>query len=215
LLSIQAQGYSPVYRILDSTIRTKEKKAMAYEEEQARKSRVVVDTPTARREVVQTEAYRIPERNGGTSSAMIAVIVVGAIALATVIILFALNQQQQDTANTNVAEQPPQTIIQQPAQQPPVIVQQPAPAGQAPVIINQPPPASGVSATDESAIQAAIDKKLSDDPALSSLGVTVTFASGKATITGTVRTEAQKAQVQRAVWSVKGVKSIDNQIVVG
>jgi len=147
---------------------------------------------------------------------MIAVIVVGAIALATVIILFALNQQQQDTANANVADQPPQTIIQQPAQQPPpVIIQQPAPAGQAPVIINQPAPASGGSTTDDSAIQAAIDKKLNDDPALSSLGVVVTFANGKATITGTVKTEAQKAQVQRAVWSVKGVKSIDNHIVVG
>jgi hypothetical protein len=192
---------------------------MAYEEEQARKSRVVVDTPTARREVVQTESYRNPERSEGVSGAMIAAIVVGAIALATVIILFALNQQQQETANANLTEQPPQTIVQQPAQQPPVIVQQPAPAGQQPIIINQPAPVSagtaGGSVTDDAAIQAAIDKKLSDDPTLSSLGIMVSFANGKATITGTVKSEALKSQVQRAVWSVKGVKSIDNQIVVG
>jgi BON domain len=204
---------------MHSTIRAQEEKAMAYEEEQARKSRVVVDTPTARREVVQTESYRSPDRSEGISGAMIAVIVVGAIALATVIILFALNQQQQDTANANLTEQPPQTIVQQPAQQPPIIVQQPAPAGQPPIIINQPAPVSGGTAagsvTDDSAIQAAIDKKLSDDPTLSSLGITVTFANSKATITGIVKSEALKSQVQRAVWSVKGVKSIDNQIVVG
>src|SRR5262244_1600167 len=112
--------------------------------QEAEQRRIVVDTPTKRREEVHSEAVRYPDRSG-VSGAALAAIVIGVIALAAIIILFALNRQQ-DTVNENMtAQQPPQTIVQQPAQQPPVIVQQPAPATQpAPVIINgQPAPASG------------------------------------------------------------------------
>ena len=195
---------------------------MAYDEQQSESRRVVVETPNARREVVHSEAVRYPERSG-VSGAVLAAIVVGVIALATIIILFVMNQQQND-ANANLAQTPPQTtIVQQPAQQPaqqPVIVQQPA-TQPAPVIINgQPAPAGSGSTTkatgpDDGSIQAAIDKKLNDDPTLSSLGITVTVLNGKATLMGTVKTEALKSQVERAVRNVKGVKSVDNQISVG
>ena len=191
---------------------------MAYQEQQAESKRVVVETPNARREVVHSEAIRYPERSG-VSGAVLAAVVVGVIALATIIILFVMNQQQND-ANANVAQTPPQTtIVQQPAQQPPVIVQQPA-TQPAPVIINgQPAPAVGGSTTttgpDDGTIQTAIDKKLNDDPVFSSLGITVTVLNGKATLMGSVKTEALKSQVERAVRNVKGVKSVDNQISVG
>lgn len=197
---------------------------MAYEEKQAESRRVVVDTPNARREEVHSESVRYPERSGGMSGAALAAIVVGVIALAAIIILFVMNQQQND-ANANLAQTPPQTtIVQQPAQQPPnVVVQQPAPVTQpAPVIINgQPAPAtSGGSTTtasgpDDGSIQAAIDKKLTDDPTFSTLGVTATVLNGKVTLMGIVKTEALKSQVERAVRNVKGVKSVDNQISVG
>ena len=193
---------------------------MAYEEKLAESRRVVVDTPNVRREVVHSETARYPERSG-TSGAALAAIVVGVIALAAIIILFVMNQQQND-ANTNVAQTPPQTtIVQQPAQQPPVVVQQPAPATQpAPVIINgQPAPATSGATTsgalDDGSIQAAIDKKLNNDPTLSTLGVTTTVLNGKVTLMGTVKTAALKSQVERAVRNVKGVKSVDNQISVG
>jgi len=187
-------------------------------EQQAESRRVVVETPTERREVVHSEATRYPERNG-ISGAALAAIVVGVIALAAIIILFALNRQ--DTANENVAQTPPQTtIVQQPAaQQPPIVVQQPA-TQPAPVIINgQPAPATGgttaPSGPDDSSIQAAIDKKLSNDPTFSTLGIVATVVDGKATLTGTVKTEALKSQIERAVRNVKGVKVVDNQITVG
>jgi len=193
---------------------------MAYQEHQAESRRVVVETPHARREEVHSEAVRYPERSG-VSGAALAAIVIGVIALAAVVILFVMNQQQQqqDTANANTAQPPQTTIVQQPAQQPPVIVQQPAPATQPPVIINgQPAPASGAATTsgpDDSAIQAAIDKKMNDDPNLASLGITATVLNGKVTLMGAVKTEQVKAQVERAVRNVKGVKSVDNQISVG
>jgi hypothetical protein len=189
-------------------------------EQQAESRRVVVETPNARREVVHSEAVRYPERSGGVSGAALAAIVMGVIALAAIIILFVMNQQQND-ANANVAQQPPPptTIVQQPAQQPPVVVQQPA-TQPAPVIINgQTAPVSGGATTssgpDDGAIQTAIDKKLNDDPTLSALGITATVLNGKVTLMGSVKSEALKSQVERAVRNVKGVKSVDNQISVG
>lgn len=193
---------------------------MAYDDEQARRSRVVVETPTSRREVTQTESYRNPERNG-ISGATVGVIVVVAIALITVVVLFLMNGQQTDTANDNLAtqqaQQPP-VIVQQPApaaQQPPVIIQQPA-AQQPPVIIQQ-PAAGGSSApntSNDGPIQTAIDKKISENPTYSSLGITTTVLDGKVTLTGTVNSEALKSQVDRMIRAIGGVKQVDNQIVV-
>jgi osmotically-inducible protein OsmY len=198
---------------------------MSYDEEQSRKSRVVVETPTSRREVTQTDSVRNPEPDrGGISGATVGVIVVVAIALLTILVLFLMNNQQQtDNANNLAAQQPtqppPTTIIQQPAQQqqPPVIIQQPA-ANQPPVIINQPPPTSGSGSapntSNDGAIQLAIDKKINDDPNFSSLGITATVLDGKVTLTGTVKSEAVKSRVDRTIRAIKGVKQVDNQIVV-
>jgi len=194
---------------------------MAYQDEHGERRRIVVETPNERREVIHSEQVRHPQ-SSGVSGATLAAVVIAVIALAAVMILFVLNRQ--DTMNNNVtAQQPPQTIIQQPAQQPvqqpPIIVEQPAPATQpAPVIVNNPPPAGGSTSgrvSDDSTIQMAIDKKLSDDPSLASLGITAVVLNATVTLTGVVKTESQKAQVERTVRSVKGVKSIDNQITVG
>jgi uncharacterized protein HemX len=197
---------------------------MAYEEREAEHKRIVVDTPSGRREEIHSEARQYPDRSGGVSGAALAAIVVGVIALAAIIILFVMNQQQNAVnANTTAQQQqPPQTIIQQPAQQqPPVIVQQPAPATQPPVIINGQPSTSGgttsgitTSGPDDSSTQTAVDKKLSDDPSLSALAITATVINGKVTLIGMVHRQAEKAQVERAVRQVKGVKSVDNQISV-
>jgi len=193
---------------------------MAYDDEQARRSRVVVETPNSRREVTQTESVR--NDRGGVSGATVGIIVVVAIALITIVVLFLMNGQSTDTTNANLAEQQPvaqqPVIVQQPAQQqPPVIIQQPAPAGQPPVIINQPAPAGGsapVNNSNDGAVQTAIDKKISDDPNLSSLGITATVLDGKVTVTGTVKSEALKSQIDRMLRTIKGVKQVDNQIVV-
>jgi len=190
---------------------------MAYDEEEARRSRVVVETPTERREVVHTQSTR---DNSGISAGMVGVLVVVAIALITMLVLFWMSSQPT-TDNANLAAQQPTTVVQQPApvQQPPVIIQQPAPATQpAPIIVT--PPAGGTTApsTDsmnmDSTIQAAVDKKLSDDPELSQLGITASVVNGKVMLIGTVKTEALKAQIEKMVKQVKGVKAVDNQISV-
>ena len=192
---------------------------MAYDDEQATRSRVVVDTPTSRREVTHTEAVR--NDRGGISGATVGVIVVVAIALITVVVLFLMNQQSNLNANENLAAQQQPVVVQQPAQQqPPVIIQQPATApaaNQPPIIINQPAATGGsapANTSNDGAVQMAVDKAIGNDPTLSALGITTTVFDGKVTLTGTVKSEALKSQVDRAIRAVRGVKQVDNQIVV-
>src|SRR5215213_4466171 len=194
---------------------------MAYDEEQARRSRVVVDTPNERREVVSSQSVRTPD-NGGISAGMVGVLVVVAIALITMLVLFWLSNQPA-TDNANLTAQQPPAVVQQPApvQQPPVIIQQPAPATQpAPIVVT--PPAGGTTGSTmpaesvnmDSTIQTAVDKKLSDDPEISALGITASVLDSKVTLLGTVKTEALKGQIEKMVKQVKGVKTVDNQIMV-
>ena len=194
---------------------------MAYDEEQARRSRVVVETPSERREVVHSQSVRTPD-NSGISAGMVGVLVVVAIALITMLVLFWLSSQP--TTDPNLTAQQPvptTTVVQQPApvQQPPVIIQQPAaPATQpAPIIVT--PPAGGStmpaeSVNMDSTIQSAVDKRISDDPEISTLGITASVLNGKVMLVGTVKTEELKTRIERMVKQIKGVKEVDNQITV-
>ena len=191
---------------------------MAFDEEAAKRSRVVVETPTERREVVHSQSVR---DNSGISAGMVGVLVVVAIALITMLVLFWISSQPA-TDNANIAAtQPPQTtVVQQPApaQQPPVIIQQPAPATQpAPIVVT--PPAGGStmpaeSVNMDSTIQTAVDKRISDDPEISTLGITASVINGKVMLVGTVKTEELKTRIERMVKAIKGVKAVDNQITV-
>ena len=189
---------------------------MAYDEQETRKDRVVVQTPMSRREVVETERQYAPDRSG-VSTAMVAALVVVSAAVVALLLLFLMTRPSNDSNNDNLAAQQPApqtTIVQQPAQQPPVVVQQPAPASQpAPIIVN-PPAGTTASVPDDTSIQAEIDKRLEKDATLSSLVITATVLNGKVTLTGTVKTEQLKHQVEKLVRTVKGVKAVDNQIVV-
>ncbi|HZN05685.1 MAG TPA: BON domain-containing protein [Pyrinomonadaceae bacterium] len=193
---------------------------MSYDEEQARRSRVVVETPNERREVVHSQSVR---DNSGISAGMVGVLVVVAIALITMLVLFWMNSQPTTDENAALTAQQQPTVIQQPApaQQPPVIIQQPAPATQpAPIIVT--PPAGGSTAGSttsesvnmDSSIQTAVDKRLADDPTFSTLGITASVLDGKVMLIGTVKTETMKADIERAVKQIKGVKQVDNQIIV-
>ena len=193
---------------------------MAYDEEEARRSRVVVETPNERREVVHSQSVR---DNSGISAGMVGVLAVVAIALITMLVLFWMNSQPTTDETATVPTQQQPTVIQQPApaQQPPVIIQQPAPATQpAPIIVAPPaggstaPSTSTESANMDSNVQTAIDKRLMDDPVFSTLGITASVINGKVMLIGTVETQALKSDIEKAVRQIKGVKAIDNQIIV-
>jgi len=201
---------------------------MSQDEEQEKRSRVVIQTPTARREVVETVVARSAPERRGVSTGVVAALVIGSVALVTILFLFLLNRQSEGTAvsanvqttsaPTPLPQQP--VIVQQPTplpQQPPIIIEQPSTTQPAPVIIQQPAPTTTTTAssgTDDTAIQSAIDKRMAEDATLSTLGVTATVQDGKVTVIGTVDTAALKNQVERLIKGIKGVKAVDNQIIV-
>jgi hypothetical protein len=208
---------------------------MSYDEEQQRRSRVVVETPQARREVVQTETHRVPERRG-YSTGVVASVALTAIAATAIIFLFLMNRSDDSTStNVNLTARPPatpipqQTVIIQQAATPlptPIIIQQapPTTTQPAPVIITPPPggsttaPATSApppaSVPDDTSIQNSVSKRLEDDTELGATDIIATVSGGRATLTGTVNSPDLKRRAERVVLGVKGVRTVDNQIAV-
>jgi osmotically-inducible protein OsmY len=92
----------------------------------------------------------------------------------------------------------------------------PLTAAQTPVA-EKPAEAGGAtppSVSDDAAIQAEIEKVIAADATLSRLDVSTTVESGRVTMVGSVKSPDLKQRVEKAVRSVKGVISVDNQLVV-
>ena len=98
--------------------------------------------------------------------------------------------------------------------QQPLIIQQPAQAQPPPIIIQQPAQSSAQASNplDDTTIQDAATKRLTDDPGLTS--VTVMVISGRATLMGTVNSVELKRAAENVVKGVQGVKSVENKIDV-
>jgi hyperosmotically inducible periplasmic protein len=179
---------------------------------------VVVNSPYQRSEVLTERTERGP-REPRSSTGTIAIVAILAIAAIAVVLYLVSNRNANESANRNanleVASQapPPTTIVQQPAQPAPVIIQQPA--QQAPVIIQQPAQPSqreNTSANDDANMQDIATKRLAEDSNMA--GVIMTITEARAVLTGTVNSAATKARAELIVKAVRGVKSVDNQIVV-
>jgi len=217
---------------------------MSYDEEQHKRSRVVVETPTSRREVVQSQTVRYPEERRGYSTGVIAAVALTAIAATVIIMLFLTNPSDDSDSTTNVnlrASAPAQptpyvqtpVIVQTPMTQPtPIIIQQ-APVQPAPIIVAPPPttdapttttsppsstaapPAStGASASDDLSIQQRVDRVFADDRDVSAANVFATVVEGRVRLTGTVSSDAVKQRAERLAYTVKGVLGVDNRITV-
>jgi hypothetical protein len=179
---------------------------------------VVVNSPGQRSEVLTERTERGP-RESRLSPGTVAIITVLAITAIAAIFYIVSNRDANESANRNAnldaaSQAPPTTIVQQPAQQAPVIIQQPA-AQQAPVIIQQPAQPSqreNTSANDDANMQDIATKRLAED--LNMTGVVMTITDARVVLTGTVNSAATKAKAEQIVKAVRGVKSVDNQIVV-
>lgn len=205
---------------------------MSNDEEQQRKSsRVVVETPTTRREEYVTQTRSTPDDRGGYSTGVIAAVALTAIALTALLVFFFMNSGS-DATQTNVnissAATPLPTVptplptvpTPMPQQQQPIIIQAPPAAASqpAPIIVNQQPATSGATSApagaDDATVESRINKAFNDDANLSSLGITVTVVNGKATLNGLVRSNDLKSLAEKLARVVRGVKSIDNKIIV-
>lgn len=67
-------------------------------------------------------------------------------------------------------------------------------------------------ASDDANMQEVVTRRLSDEPDMTTVSLTISAA--RAVLTGTVNSEAAKAKAEQIVKAVRGVKSVDNQIVV-
>lgn len=209
---------------------------MSYDEEQQRRSRVVVETPTARREVYQSQTVRTPEKTG-YSTGVVAAVALTAMALTAIIFLFLMNRGD-DATNTNVrvttqptpmtqapiitttttGVQPTPVVIEQPpivtTQPAPVVVSPPTSTTMPPVTSSAPTTSSTPAPPDDSEIRARVNTAIQKDPDLSATGIIAEFSDGKATLTGSVASPDLKNRATRLAMTIKGVRRVDNQITV-
>lgn len=204
---------------------------MAHDEERQRKSRVVVETPNARREEYYTQTRRVPERQG-FSTGMVATVALAAVAITALVVFLFMNMGSDATdTNINVSAAAPTPIPTVPTPyptiptplpamtQPPTVIVQPPPVTTetAPVVITQPAPAATPAASappTDADFESRINKALLDDAQLGSLGISVTVVNGRVTLTGTVASDDLKTRAARVATTVRGVRGVDNKIVV-
>jgi hypothetical protein len=140
--------------------------------------------------------------------------VIAAAALATFLALF-LTSRPYDPMNSTLA--PVQTV---PAGSPAMPSPKPSPtlspAPQSTQSASAPssPEPGRETVPDDAGIQAQIERTLAADPALSKLDISTLVEGGQVTIVGSVRSADLKQRVEKALRAIKGVVSVDDQLVV-
>jgi hypothetical protein len=185
--------------------------------EEVVQKRVVVDRGDQRSEVLSESSQRVVKPSGisTTTTALIVFLVVIAAAIVIYMVSSRNAQRQEDLAASN--QPSPVTIVQQPAPAPaPVIIQQAAPIQPTPAVVQQPAQAPVerelTSANEDAGMQDVATKRLKADLDLG--GVVATVNDARAVLTGAVGSEEAKAKAEQIVKGVRGVKSVDNKIVV-
>src|ERR1700716_668770 len=180
-----------------------------------RRNRIVIETPSGRRPGGARPTGRQPTT--GAREGIVALTVIGAAALATFIALF-LTSRPYDPMNSTLA--PVQTVpagslAMQPSPKPSPTIS-PSPQQSLAGGVARSPEPTGETATvpDDAGIQSQIERTLASDPVLSKLDVSTLVEGGKVTIVGSVRSADLKQRVEKTLRSVKGVISVDNQLVV-
>ena len=182
-------------------------------EQGRRRNRIVIETPTARYRSARPEG-RGP--GAGTREVIVALSVIAAAALATFLALF-LTSRPYDPMNSTaepVHTVPAGSLITPTPKPSPTISASPRPDQTAGATPLPEPSAEAASVSDDAAIQAQIERTLSADPTLSKLDVSTLVEGGKVTIVGSVRSTDLKQRVEKVLRSVKGVVSVDNQLVI-
>jgi hyperosmotically inducible protein len=145
----------------------------------------------------------------------VALTVIGAAALATFVALF-ITSRPYDPMNSTIAPLqtvPAGSLVTQPSPKPSASVSPLLQPTQAPAAGQSPEPA-GETVPDDAGIQAQIERTLASDSTLSNLDVSTLVEGGKVTIVGSVRSTDLKQRVEKALRSIRGVTTVDNQLVV-
>jgi len=179
------------------------------------------------RPVVETQYDSVVTEERGMSGGAVAALVLAAIAAAVVITMLIVSNQQsqteeqlaQERARTAAAQQATTQQPVQPAQpaQPPVIVMpsQPSTVQQVPVPVPaQPAPAATPTAPTSTELEVDVNSKLLDDQELRSSSIDVKVSGGTAVLSGRVANQELKARAEKLAKTVKGIRSVINNIEV-
>ena len=179
-----------------------------------RPSRIVVETASARSRRSGQPKGR--QTGPDTRERVIALTVIGAAALATFAALF-ITSRPYDPMNSTVAPMqtvPAGSVAMQPSPRPSSTGSPSAQQEQAAAEKSPEPSRDAAAVPDDAGIQSQIERTLALDPTLSKLDVSTLVERGKVTIVGSVKSTDLKQRVEKALRSVKGVVSVDNQLVV-
>lgn len=179
-----------------------------------RHKRIVVATEPGR---YQATARRFTKDNKPRPrESVVAVTVIVAATLATFVALFITSRPYDPMSSTVEPQQnvPPDQVLTQPSPKPSPTT---TPSPQSPVS-GQATESTGENAkpivVDDATIQAEIEKAIGADPVLSKLDVSTLVESGRVTLVGSVKSLELKQRVEKIVHGIKGVLSVDNQLVV-
>jgi negative regulator of sigma E activity len=178
-----------------------------------RRNCIVIETPAAHNRHGRPVARQSGQRTG---ELVIALTVIAAAALATFIALF-LTSRPYDPMNSTL--DPVQTVpagsLALPSPKPsPTLSASPQHEQAAGAQATPTPESDTATVPDDAGIQARIEKALAADPALSKLDVSTLVEAGKVTIVGSVRSPDLKQRVEKTLRGIKGVASVDNQLVI-
>src|SRR6266849_569557 len=174
-----------------------------------RRNRIVIETPTARKQRGGRPVGRQP--GPGASEWIVALTVIGAAALATFIALF-LTSRPYDPMNSTLAAV--QTVpsgslaIQPPPKPSPTISPSPQQNLAGGVVPSPEPTVETATVPDDAGSQSQIERTLASDPVLSKLDVSTLVEGGKLTIVGSVRSADLKQKIEKAIRSVKRVAAV-------
>jgi BON domain len=176
------------------------------------------DVPIASGKRSPSQRYRGNDRSRSSSNnPLVEVGIVVATILVTTLFLLSISGQISDTTAGNLIalSAPPEKSIASPASPQPSLTAGVTPIAQ-PTRSAAPTPETEKPAgsSDDPAIQAEVDKKLEAEGSLSAQGITATVVNGKVTLVGTAPSDELKSHIEKLVRAIKGVRQVDNQIVV-
>lgn len=170
------------------------------------KTRHRFDVPiSSKRSANRTQRDYQPADKGINRALIDAGIVVGTTLFVTLLLL-GISGQISDTTAGN--------LIPRSAAPLPQLMFSPTPVASVQPTRSPTPEMTPVSTPDDGEVQAAIEQKLGEVESISALGITTTVTNGQVVLAGTVPTDELKQQVEKLVRGVKGVKRIENQIIV-
>ena len=183
--------------------------------ENKRRNRIVIETPATRNQHGARQTGR--QTSVGSREWIAAFTVIGAAALATFIALFLTSRPYNPMTSTldPVQTVPAGSLALQPSPKPsPAISPSPQTNQTASIAPTSEPSSNTETVPDDAGIQFQIDRALAADPTLSKLDVSTLVQSGKVTVVGSVRSAELKQRVEQLLRTVKGVNSVDNQLVI-